>query len=402
MRHIAITGLTLAALIIFATPGWADRLEELEKKLQTMQEQQQGLQAEYHKLLQEVERLKVERSRFRENEKKRSPVFASETLVAGAQQPPEEAPPRETISIQRALVTKGNILLRQGQIEVEPSIQYAHFSTQQLSVTGFSILPALVIGEISTQRIQRDIIIPALTIRGGIFDWLQGDVLIPYRWQQDRVTDSLATEEAAASNHGIGDIEGGLALQILRETGWVPDLILSFRYKSRTGEDPFEVPIKKVISPANEPFGVTLFEPALGTGFETFRPGFTLLKSVDPAILFGGFGLLINRARDVTLQDGRRAHIAPGTGYEFNVGLAFALNPDISLNAQYIQRFASHTEFDDRKLSGTTLNVGTANLGFTWALTRYLAMDFTLGIGLTEDAPDVTAQVRFPFRFSLK
>lgn len=400
MKRLAIPGLIVIVLAILVTPARADRLEELEKRLQIMREQQLQMQAEQQKLLQEIERLKAEQGRLREEQAKTKLSEEEAKRVVAGQAPGQEGPAKETLSIERLLVTRGNVLLSQGQIEIEPSFQYAHFSSQQLAVSGFAILPSLVIGQISTQRIQRDILIPAITVRGGIFDWLQADAVVPYRWQRDRITDSLATVEGEATNAGIGDIEGGLSLQVLRERGLIPDMILGFRYKTRTGEDPFEVQPKQTIG------GTTLFEPALGTGFETYRPGLTLVKSVDPAIIFGGVGVVLSQARDVTLQNNRVAEIDPGNSWEFNVGFAFALNPDISLNAQYVQRFTGHTNFKsdslDIELPGTTLNVGTANFGFTWALSRYLAMDFALGIGLTEDAPAVTAQIRFPIRFSIK
>lgn len=398
MNLLARSAVILVALTLVATPAWADRLKELEENLRLMQQQQQQVLEDQKRLIQEIERLKTEKSRPMETapprDDGRARRLAEEPLrkIEGGQAPAT----KETLSIERLLVTRGNILLRQGDIEIEPSVQYAHFASQLLSVTGFAVLPSLVIGQISTQRIQRDIIIPALTVRGGIFDWLQADVSVPYRYQQDRITDSLATVEALVENQGIGDIETGLSLQVLRERRWVPDVILSFRYKSRTGEDPFEV------EPVAQVGGTTVFEPALGTGFETFRPGFTLVKSVDPAIVFTGFGMLFNKPRDITFPAGLEARIAPGNGYEFNSGIAFAINPDVSLNIQYVQRVTSHTKFNDFKLPGSTLNAGTVNLGFTWALFRALAMDVTLGIGVTEDAPDVTAQIRFPFRFSLK
>ncbi|MFQ5657681.1 MAG: transporter [Candidatus Methylomirabilales bacterium] len=394
MRRVVAPGVILIALVILHTPAWADRLEEMEKRLQIMGEQQQKLQTEQQKLLQEIERLKAEQNSIRKEQAKER--LSEEELgeVAAGQAAPaqeEEKPPQ--VSLERALIERGGLLLRPGQLEITPAVDYNFFDTRRINVSGFSILPTLVIGVLETEKVQRNIVDPSLTLRLGVVEDVQADVRVPYRFTFDRI--STETTETTRSVNGIGDIEGAVFYQPVREWGWIPDVIVGVRGKSRTGEDPF---------------GGDPDELPLGTGFYSVTGSITGVKSSDPAVIFATVEYTHNFERTVRLlgTDPFKTDIGPGDSIGYNIGVALALNPELAINFRVEQRFVSETEIDPPRpgstsndVPGSTLNVATAFAGITWALGRTVSMDFSVGAGLTEDSPDVTVRLAFPIRFEL-
>ena len=89
-------------------------------------------------------------------------------------------------SIERTLQSKGSILLAKGKFQVEPSFTWAHFSSNRINIEGFSILPVLVIGDISVQETRRDVFISNFAVKYGLLNNLQAEVKVPFRAQFNR------------------------------------------------------------------------------------------------------------------------------------------------------------------------------------------------------------------------
>ncbi|MDD5669212.1 MAG: hypothetical protein PHE58_04180, partial [Candidatus Omnitrophica bacterium] len=79
-------------------------------------------------------------------------------------------------AIERTLTDKGGMLLPWRTLQIEPSFTTAHFSSNRINIQGFSILPVLVIGDMSTESVKRDIFIEAVSLKYGILRNLQGEV----------------------------------------------------------------------------------------------------------------------------------------------------------------------------------------------------------------------------------
>ena len=92
------------------------------------------------------------------------------------------------------MATGGNSLptaMRSSQ--VEPSTDYAHLSSDRVAISGFTIFEAIVIGTIRVDKIDRDILTSALTLRYGLLDRLQLETRIPYVYRRDRETLGVGT-----------------------------------------------------------------------------------------------------------------------------------------------------------------------------------------------------------------
>jgi hypothetical protein len=320
-------------------------------------------------------------------------VEPAKPAAAEPAKPEEQAPEEQPVSIELALIELGGLLLQPGQLEITPAVEYFFFDTRRINVSGFSILPTLIIGVLETEKVQRNIVTPSLTGRLGVFRDFQAEVRIPFTYIDD--TRSTETMETSNSNSGLGDIEGAIYYQPIRERGWVPDVILSVRGKGITGEDPF---------------GGDGTQLPTGTGFYSVSGIITAVKSADPAVLFASFIYTHNFDRTVKLLGTHEfeSTINPGETIGYNLGIAIALSIDVALSFRFEQRFVSTTSISSQQVGvingdvpGSKLNVANAYAGVTWALARNVSMDLSVGVGLTEDSPDVSIYLAFPIRFSI-
>jgi hypothetical protein len=297
-------------------------------------------------------------------------------------------------ALDRALIERGGILLPKWTMEVEHSATYYNSSSDNVSIDGFAILPILVVGDVVSQKLRRDLALGALTSRIGLPKDFQFEVRLPYGYESERRVWADGKQESAHTL-GLGDLEVAVIKQFKREgAGW-PGLLASARWKSTTGKDPFHIG------------GTT---PTLGNGFNSIQGTLTAVKSTDPAILFGGFSYTANLSSDkgiagldpehperITL-----GHMNPGDTFGFNVGAAMSINPEMSLNAGWQQSFTRSTTLNYSRVPGSFLNEGLLRIGSTFMYMPGRVVDVGLGIGMTRDTPDFQFSVSFPFRFPLK
>ena len=289
---------------------------------------------------------------------------------------------------------------------IEPFFEYDHISSQNVSLSGFTVFEAVLIGNVSVQKINRDIYIPGVTIRLGLKD-AELNVKLPYYFRTDSYLFPLSgggTNQLVQQNfsdNSFGDIDSYLYYHVLREgkwKPWVPDVILRLGGHFPTGKDPYHLPL--VFDQALGNFITTQFPT--GTGHWGTSVGATLVKSADPAVLFLNLAYYYNFERDVGTVNGQDfGLIKLGNSYEYSIGLIFALNERLSMNFALDQRITSQTTQNGRGLPGTTLNAIAFNIGATYIVSPRWTVDFVVGIGCSQDAPNVTALLRVPISFQL-
>lgn len=292
------------------------------------------------------------------------------------------------------IAEKGGILIGRGAFIVEPGFQYTHLESQRLDITGFSVLPALVIGMIQVEKVKRDIFVPSLSLKYGILDSLEFDVKIPYSFRQNEYTlgQEDSTVNTDVSSSGIGDIEGALFFQLLRERAGIPDVLLNVRVKSDTGKSPFDIETETI-----DGVPVPVSELPQGSGFWAVEPSFTLVKSSDPAAVFFNAGYFWHIKRDI---DGV-GEVDPSDSINFSIGAAYALNEKFSLSTTYEQKLFTEAEVEGETLPETDINVASLIFGGSYILGDRTSFSVTVSIGLTPEAPDVQLTFRMPI-FILK
>jgi len=312
-------------------------------------------------------------------------------------QPPtplEPERPKSEKPAEALLLEAGAILLPQGILQVEPSIEYSHWSTNDIAISGFTVFEAIVIGTIRVDELNRDIVTGALTLRYGILDRLQADVRVPVLWRQDQEVLGVGTTnetERTIDNFNIGDLEASLSYQALNERGWIPAVIARVKARFPTGENPFEIPTEDVNG------NLRLTEPPTGSGFYGVGPGVTLVWTSDPVVFYVGGTYLFNLERDFT----GFGNINPGNSFEWLAGINIALSERVALNVTFIDQINWSTDQNGVEVAGTSFNDGRVVLGASISLSPNTTLLVGAGIGLTDDSPDFTFTVSLPITFKL-
>jgi hypothetical protein len=104
-------------------------------------------------------------------------------------------------ALDRALVSRGGLLLPRWTLEFEQNATYFNASSDRISIDGFTILPVLVVGDIVSERVQRDIVRVAFTTRIGLPGAFQADVRLPYGYEKARTISAENQEQSRSVTH---------------------------------------------------------------------------------------------------------------------------------------------------------------------------------------------------------
>lgn len=291
------------------------------------------------------------------------------TFPTGA---PAEPDPSESQRL-APRVEKGGVLLRKGRTQVEPTVSYSHISKNRIGLSGLSIYDVIFIGEIRAEEVERDLFTSSLGIRHGITNNLQVDVELPAQLQREDTFAGPIEERNQSTQYykGFNDISAGLFYQFMKETQTRPGMIAHTRIKAPFGE-----------------------APRFGSGIWAVKTGLVMVKSSDPVALFS------NLAYTYTLPGVvNRVDINPGNSFEYNVGMAYALNYNLSANMSFEQIFVTQALSNGSPVPGSRLVLANFKTGATYAINKSLSIDFSVGTGLTENSPDVTVSLSFPYTF---
>lgn len=305
----------------------------------------------------------------------------------------DETERRATESLDQALVVRGGLLLPPGTLEIDNTTSYFSASSDHVTIDGFALLPILVVGDITSQRVREDILLPTFTTRLGLPKRFQMDFTIPYGYVLKRTVDALG-KETSASQFGLGDIQAGVSRQLTFEHGHMPDLLANVRFKSVTG---------------NNSYDLSSSQTSLGSGFYAFQGNLTAAKSSDPVVFFGNLSYTENLAARHTVPSNDPnnpggtmvGHFRPGSSYGFQLGSILALNTETSMTLGWDQRFTRATQLEGVTLPGSYLVEGTLRLGTSYLYAPGRTIDLSFGVGLTPDTPNLQFSVGLPFRLSL-
>jgi hypothetical protein len=308
--------------------------------------------------------------------------------------PPEVAP----------IFQQPGVLTPKGKFSLEPSLQYAYSSSNRVSVIGFEIFPALLIGVLDIRTANRETYTATLTGRYGITNRFEVEAKVPYVYRRETLQTREFLEatfrdgEFRTKGAGIGDVE--LSGRYQFNEGGIDKAyyVGTLRLKTRTGKDQFEVDR----DPDFPRGGGRFKEQPTGTGFYGVQPGLTVIYPTDPAVFFGSVSYLWNMKRNnVSDSIGRQfGTVDPGDSVGFNFGMGLSLNDRASLSLGY-----DHSIFGKTKVNGSapagelTTQIGTFLLGYSYKLTSKTNMNLSMGIGVTNDAPDIQLTLRFPTTF---
>ncbi|MCU1750183.1 hypothetical protein [Pseudomonas sp. 6D_7.1_Bac1] len=300
-----------------------------------------------------------------------------------------------------------------GKFSLETGLTYTHYDTRALVLNGFLALDSIFLGNINIDRIKADSWTLDLTGRYNLAQRWQFDVNVPVVYRDSTYSSGGAGGAAPISSDAtvtrdptIGDVNFGVAYKFLDESDNLPDAVFTLRVKAPTGDNPYG--IKLVNDPNNNNLSVPQSLPT-GNGVWSITPGISLVKTFDPAVLFGSLSYTYNKQdsfSDIspTINSTVPGDVKLADSWQVGAGIAFALNEKMSMSFSFSDQFAGKSKIkpsgqDWQSVPDSNYNAANFNIGLTLAATDKLTIVPNLAIGITQDAPAFSFSLKFPYYF---
>ena len=267
-------------------------------------------------------------------------------------------------------------LIKKGQISSYYDVDYTYYRDTQLDME-------MAQGQLIQMRVQENAshtVTNTFTAQYGVADNLTLTASIPLVAKSDALKDTTAA--------GLGDISVGARWEPFPlKSGRLP-LILFANLSTKTGDSPYEVNAASDLG--------------IGKGYYSAGIGASTRKYIDPVVLFASVSA--NYGFKETGLDQRRGtrvieEFEPGISGGFSFGFAYSFNYDVSMTMSYQQSFNTGAEFKystGESYSPADQTSSTFAISLGVRTSPETIVNGTLGIGLTEDAPDVSLGLSFP------
>jgi hypothetical protein len=266
-----------------------------------------------------------------------------------------------------------SVFLRKGELMLEVNTFYSRNSRQDFIGANGDL------ARITTRFFDNTVL-----ARYGVFtDGLEVDLIAPVLVYAEQTVD-FGTNRSKATELGVGDFAAAIRYQAWYERGARPSVVLDVAGKSRTGG------------------------PGLvGTGTWNAGGGLTLIKTIDPVVLFGRVGYTYNfasQSRDL------------GNIIDYRLGMGFSLNDVVSFTLQLNGAIIGGSQFkgtlttsEPGTVAGvtpiivSTQAIETMTLLFTTTVivSKNFFLEPIVGVGLTERSFAIVG-LRMPMTFFRK
>ncbi len=300
------------------------------------------------------------------------------------------------------------------RLTIENGLTYNRYDRKQLTLNGFLALDAIFLGSIAVENVESDTLNYNLAARWGVSPRLTLNLDVPYLARKTvyqkggagGAAAAIAQEETTGS--GLGDITASANFRLLPERGARPEMVLNFGVTAPTGQEPYGIPWRVLERDDDDfiRFAVPEEQPT-GNGAWQASVGMSMVKTSDPAILFGNIGYTYSFESSFDDIDNNPDTVNPGDvklgdSFYYGAGVAFAFNERTSFSMSLSNRMSARarTRYEGQpwtKVIGSDANAAMFNLGVTYALNPHATMVGLLGIGLTPDAPDFSLGFKIPY-----
>ncbi len=317
-------------------------------------------------------------------------------------QPPEQQ--KDTHPVEATTIfEQTGVLTPRGTFVLEPSLQYAHSSSNRIALVGYTYIPSVTIGLIDIRNVESNTLVAALSVRYGITNRLELETKIPYVYRTESSATQSTTNSVAqvfsADGNGIGDVEFALRYQLNQPSGNDPYYIIGLRIKSDTGKDPFDINYSTTVAGAGGQLLPT--ELPNGSGFWGIQPSLTAIFPSDPVVFFGSFSYMWNAERQVdTGPLSLQGRYDPGDIIGFNFGMGLSLNEKASFSIGYDHSVVGKVKQNGVIIPGSLISqVGSLLIGYSYKYNEKTSYNLSIAAGLTQAAPDVQLTLRVPINF---
>ena len=306
---------------------------------------------------------------------------AKETATEALQQQESDATQKENLEEVFTASERQYSLLKAKAMSLNFDFDYSYYRDTQLDLAlddSTSSLTRLRIEDNASHNITN-----TFTFQYGLLDNLTLTASLPLVAKSDDVKDTTTT--------GLGDISVGARWEPFPlKQGRLP-LILFGSLSTKTGDSPYEINANRDLS--------------TGKGYYSVGGGLSTRKYIDPVVLFASLSANYGfEESDLNQLRGSRVldSFAPGVSGGFSFGFAYSFNYDVSLTMSYQQSFNTGSKFTFT--SGETSkpadqSSGSLGISLGVRVSPQTIVNGTVGIGLTEDAPDISLGLSLPIDF---
>jgi len=274
-------------------------------------------------------------------------------------------------------------LLKAGDVSMNYGVDYSYYRNSRIdiAIAGTS-------SQITRFRIEEDAqhsFSNVIDLAYGVRDNLTFTTSLPLVVKFDTQSQLETT--------GLGDIALGVRWQPVPLKRGLPTTTIFATLSTATGDSPYKINPKEDLS--------------TGKGYYALSAGASMNKIADPIVLFasGSFSMGnniggLNQSRG---GDSPLTAVEPGDSIGFSMGMAYALNYDVSLTASYQQSYGFATRFkfeDGTEVSSADQTSASLNFSLGLRTSPKRIVNLSLGFGLTEDSSDVTLGFSMPIDFA--
>ncbi|WP_449432926.1 hypothetical protein [Pseudomonas putida] len=416
---VCLSSLTPATLLYAAPDPQVEALKQELMELKARYEAQQNALMVLEQRVRQVEETPATPAPKRLTRSPAETVKGGQTVAAGApgttgssygQSLKDDSEPAQSVS---NLYDEASGFFGGGKFSLETGVTYTHYDTRALVLNGFLALDSIFLGNINLDRIKADNWTLDLTARYNLAQRWQFDINVPVVYRESTYSSGgaggagpVSSDATVTRDPTIGDVNFGVAYKFIDESENFPDAVATLRVKAPTGKDPYG--IKLVNDPTNDNLSVPESLPT-GNGVWAITPGISLVKTFDPAVLFGSLSYTYNMQdsfSDIspTINSKVPGDVKLGDSWQIGAGIAFALNEKMSMSFSFSDQFARKSKIkpdggDWQSVPNSDYNAANFNIGMTFAAANNLTIVPNLSIGLTDDAPDFSFSLKFPYYF---
>ncbi len=275
---------------------------------------------------------------------------------------------------------KNYSLLKAGSVGLMFDVGYSYYRDSRIDI---AINDSSTITRFRIEEDAQHSVTSSLDLSYGVWDNLTFSASLPLVAKFDSQNSNQTT--------GLGDIGFGVRWQPVPLKRGLPSTTLFANLSTATGDSPYDIN--------------TNTDLATGKGYYSLSAGASMNKVADPIVLFasGSFSTAtkvsgLNQARGSRILEA----VDPGDSLSFSMGLAYALNYDVSMTASYQQSYGFSTKYSFK--GGDQVNTASqmsSMLNFSLGLRTNpkRIVNLSLGFGLTEDASDVVLGFSMPLDF---
>jgi hypothetical protein len=229
-----------------------------------------------------------------------------------------------------------------------------------------------------TLRSREHLLAGVLTARLGLPWELQLEGSVPFlRLWQNVIVEGTVGDAAAAS--GLGDPRLSLTRQVVRARKALPDLLITGTWRAAVGRSPYDVDPEEV---------------GLGAGFHGVGGTLIAAKASDPLVYLASASYMVNVSTDT--EQGR---LEPGDTLGLGAGAILAVSPEASMSFLVDFRYTPSARLGGNPALGSDQTIAVLQLGLATVVSRRALLNVAVGVGLTEDTPDLQLGVSVPLTF---